>query len=100
MRVFPFIAAIAALTASAFAQENDYSDVATVTEFITRINIGPVVETEVRTLLNASYPRSAGAEVDKTVKARLACDVSRAIFGSKLFLPRSATYFNLTDDNW
>jgi len=98
MRVLLTVFAISALAATTYARQNGFSDIATVDEFIMRLNISSVVETEVRGLLNVSIYRTAGT--DANIKARLACDVSRAIFGSKLSLPQSQTYGELVDDNW
>ncbi|PVI05735.1 FAD-binding domain-containing protein [Periconia macrospinosa] len=100
MRSFSVFAGIFAFAACVCAQRNGYTNITTVDEFVARLNTNSIIESKIRTILNSSQARSNGIGADTTANARLACEVTRLVFGSKLYSQQSKTYPDLADNNW
>jgi hypothetical protein len=98
MRRFLRLAAVALLTARTSAHGELYSDIRSVEDLLSRLNLSPVLHASGFTVLHGFHVGDTTA--DATQSAQLVCDVSRADFGPKLHSTASASYGYLVDNSW
>jgi len=98
MRLCLAIAASAILARPSSAQHGLYSDIGSVEEFTSLLEVNAAAQANVSAILNAFEVGST--HINTTERAHLACNVGRVVFGSKLYSVSSAKYGDLIDNNW
>lgn len=99
------VIASAIFAATTVAQKGPYSSIESVSEFVSRLDISQASQNEVYAIfdefqLNDHLNMRGNKSFDQSERARLACQVGHAIFGSILYTPASTNFGDLINDNW
>lgn len=74
-----------------------YSDISTVSDFVTHLDISPEDGTRVSSILDGYTP---DGDHDAASRADLACRVSEVLFGDGFFGSLSASFDDLIQSHW